>query len=87
MYESTLVKIPIFWKSHVTAYFHFCMFLFLFQGLYPEAHGIVGNSMYDPTFNESFSLSSSNKYHPYWWQGEPVRFFLLMIKSYGKFEN
>uniref|UniRef100_A0A1A8FD97 Ectonucleotide pyrophosphatase/phosphodiesterase 2 n=1 Tax=Nothobranchius korthausae TaxID=1143690 RepID=A0A1A8FD97_9TELE len=33
----------------------------LATGLYPESHGIVGNSMYDPTFDASFNLRSREK--------------------------
>lgn len=41
-------------------------------GLYPESHGIVGNSMYDPHINASFSIGSHEKYNPKWWGGEPL---------------
>ncbi|KAJ8032888.1 Venom phosphodiesterase 2 [Holothuria leucospilota] len=40
-------------------------------GLYPESHGIVGNSMYDPALG-SFSISSDNKFDSGWWGGEPI---------------
>ena len=43
----------------------------LVTGLYPESHGIVANSMYDPAFREYFSLSKNNP--PKWWDGaEPI---------------
>ncbi|KAK6183339.1 hypothetical protein SNE40_010840 [Patella caerulea] len=39
-------------------------------GLYEESHGIVGNYMYDPIFNESFGLSTHDSK---WWEaGEPI---------------
>ena len=41
-------------------------------GLYPESHGIVSNSFYDPILNDSFNYQSdlSNK-DGKWWGGEP----------------
>ena len=42
------------------------------QGLYPESHGIVDNSMYDSTLKESFYLGSPSSMMPEWWGGEPV---------------
>jgi len=45
---------------------------FLFQGLYPESHGIIDNKMYDTGMKEMFTLSSETKFDPRWWQGEPV---------------
>ncbi|KAF7227510.1 autotaxin isoform X2 [Nothobranchius furzeri] len=44
----------------------------LATGLYPESHGIVGNSMYDPTFDASFSLRSREKLNHRWWGGQPI---------------
>ncbi|XP_061093183.1 venom phosphodiesterase CdcPDE [Conger conger] len=41
-------------------------------GLYSESHGLVANSMYDPVFNASFSLSNSEKAKPRWYQGQPI---------------
>ncbi|KAJ8394659.1 hypothetical protein AAFF_G00044620 [Aldrovandia affinis] len=41
-------------------------------GLYTESHGLVANSMYDPMFDASFSLSSSEKEDPRWYQGQPI---------------
>ncbi|ORX62158.1 Phosphodiest-domain-containing protein [Hesseltinella vesiculosa] len=45
----------------------------LVTGLYPEAHGIVGNEFYDPALDEIFihkkvEISSQ----PKWWKGEPI---------------
>ncbi|KAG0169241.1 hypothetical protein DFQ28_003458 [Apophysomyces sp. BC1034] len=45
----------------------------LVTGLYPEAHGIVGNDFYDPEMGESFihkipRISEQSK----WWGGEPI---------------
>ncbi|XP_035984802.1 ectonucleotide pyrophosphatase/phosphodiesterase family member 2 isoform X1 [Fundulus heteroclitus] len=41
-------------------------------GLYPESHGIVGNSMYDPTFDATFNLRSREKLNHRWWGGQPI---------------
>ncbi|XP_035241160.1 ectonucleotide pyrophosphatase/phosphodiesterase family member 3 [Anguilla anguilla] len=41
-------------------------------GLFSESHGLVDNSMYDPVFNASFSLSNSEKSNPRWYQGQPI---------------
>lgn len=51
------------------------IFTCLFQGLYPESHGIVDNSMYDEKINETFMLYGGNaevRSNPAWWGGEPV---------------
>uniref|UniRef100_A0A3Q2PFP6 Ectonucleotide pyrophosphatase/phosphodiesterase 2 n=1 Tax=Fundulus heteroclitus TaxID=8078 RepID=A0A3Q2PFP6_FUNHE len=44
----------------------------LATGLYPESHGIVGNTMYDPVFNATFSLRTREKLNHRWWGGQPV---------------
>ncbi|XP_051791459.1 ectonucleotide pyrophosphatase/phosphodiesterase family member 3-like [Erpetoichthys calabaricus] len=41
-------------------------------GLYAESHGLIDNSMYDPAFNASFSLSNSEKSQPRWYLGQPI---------------
>lgn len=42
-------------------------------GLYPENHGIVSNSMYDPEFKEFFKITDSNATTDgKWWEGEPI---------------
>ncbi|KAI4876707.1 hypothetical protein NFI96_017986, partial [Prochilodus magdalenae] len=41
-------------------------------GLYTESHGLVDNSMYDPVFDASFSLSSEEKDKPRWYLGQPI---------------
>nr|XP_054764825.1 ectonucleotide pyrophosphatase/phosphodiesterase family member 5-like [Lytechinus pictus] len=40
-------------------------------GLYQENHGIIGNEMYDPEFNSTFSQANNE---PRWWNygGEPI---------------
>ena len=38
-------------------------------GLYPENHGIVGNTFYDPATNSVFSMESTESH---WWGGEPI---------------
>lgn len=42
------------------------------QGLYPESNGLIDNTMYDPVFNATFSLSSPEKDNPAWYLGQPV---------------
>ncbi|RKP37063.1 alkaline-phosphatase-like protein, partial [Dimargaris cristalligena] len=42
-------------------------------GLYPEAHGIVSNEFFDPTFNESFYYKNDTlNRQSRWWGGEPI---------------
>ena len=49
-------------------------------GMYEESHGVVGNEMYDPVFNETFHLSNmTQERDPKWWNngsqgagGEPI---------------
>jgi predicted AlkP superfamily pyrophosphatase or phosphodiesterase len=38
-------------------------------GLYPYAHGIVGNTFYDPQTASIFTMSSTESH---WWGGEPI---------------
>jgi predicted AlkP superfamily pyrophosphatase or phosphodiesterase len=41
-------------------------------GLYPEAHGVVGNSFWDPTLQEEFYYTDPlRSMDPKWWNGEP----------------
>jgi predicted AlkP superfamily pyrophosphatase or phosphodiesterase len=41
-------------------------------GLYPESHGVVGNSFWDPTLQEDFYYTKpSQSMDPKWWGGEP----------------
>uniref|UniRef100_A0A8D0L6I9 Autotaxin n=1 Tax=Sphenodon punctatus TaxID=8508 RepID=A0A8D0L6I9_SPHPU len=44
----------------------------LATGLYPESHGIIGNSMYDPVFDASFNLRGREKFNHRWWGGQPI---------------
>uniref|UniRef100_A0A8C2BX81 SMB domain-containing protein n=1 Tax=Cyprinus carpio TaxID=7962 RepID=A0A8C2BX81_CYPCA len=44
----------------------------LATGLYPESHGIVCNSMYDPVFKAHFRLKGREKLNHRWWGGQPV---------------
>ncbi|XP_072170043.1 venom phosphodiesterase 2-like [Diadema setosum] len=39
-------------------------------GMYPEAHGIVGNTIHD--FGTTFSIGSSESVEGRWWGGEPI---------------
>uniref|UniRef100_A0A3B4UI61 Venom phosphodiesterase 1-like n=1 Tax=Seriola dumerili TaxID=41447 RepID=A0A3B4UI61_SERDU len=48
-------------------------------GLYPESNGLIDNTMYDPVFDATFSLSSPEKDNPDWYLGQPVS--LLSNKS------
>jgi len=42
-------------------------------GLYPEHHGIVANTMYDPEFDAKFSMSNRAAVQDgRWWGGEPL---------------
>jgi len=42
-------------------------------GLFPETHGIVSNTMYDPVFNATFSLGNTAEVtNGRWWGGEPI---------------
>lgn len=49
------------------------------QGLYPEAHGIVGNYFYDRVFREIFAISSPVALDPKWWLGEPVSYCYYVL--------
>lgn len=45
----------------------------LVTGLYPEAHGVVGNTFWDPTLQEEFYYTDPTRsMQPKWWQGEPL---------------
>ncbi|XP_066479220.1 ectonucleotide pyrophosphatase/phosphodiesterase family member 2 [Tiliqua scincoides] len=44
----------------------------LATGLYPESHGIIGNSMYDPVFDANFNLRGKEKFNHRWWGGQPI---------------
>jgi predicted AlkP superfamily pyrophosphatase or phosphodiesterase len=45
----------------------------LMTGLYPESHGVVGNTFWDPENNEEFvSTHSSVSMQPKWWNAEPL---------------
>ncbi|KAF2270588.1 Phosphodiest-domain-containing protein [Lojkania enalia] len=42
-------------------------------GLYPEAHGVVGNSFWDPALQREFYYTDPNRsLQPFWWGGEPL---------------
>lgn len=41
-------------------------------GLYPESHGVVGNTFWDPTLQEEFYYTDPKRsMDPKWWNGEP----------------
>ncbi|KAK3365266.1 Phosphodiest-domain-containing protein [Lasiosphaeria ovina] len=41
-------------------------------GLYPESHGVVGNTFWDPALQEEFFYTdASRSLDPKWWGGEP----------------
>ncbi|XP_076862144.1 autotaxin isoform X2 [Brachyhypopomus gauderio] len=44
----------------------------LATGLYPESHGIVCNTMYDPVFDATFNLRGREKLKHRWWGGQPI---------------
>jgi ectonucleotide pyrophosphatase/phosphodiesterase family protein 5 len=45
----------------------------LVTGLYEESHGLIANYMYDPVFNESFSIENSeDMINSKWFGGEPI---------------
>ena len=45
----------------------------LVTGLYPERHGIVANSFYDPQFDRAYSLSDRGAVSDgVWYRGEPI---------------
>jgi predicted AlkP superfamily pyrophosphatase or phosphodiesterase len=45
----------------------------LATGLYPESHGIVGNTFWDPALKREFYYTDpSRSMQPEWWGGEPI---------------
>jgi predicted AlkP superfamily pyrophosphatase or phosphodiesterase len=44
----------------------------LVTGLYPEHHGIVGNSIYDPEYKALFTMSNAASKESRWWGGQPI---------------
>uniref|UniRef100_A0A3B4AHA2 ENPP1-3/EXOG-like endonuclease/phosphodiesterase domain-containing protein n=1 Tax=Periophthalmus magnuspinnatus TaxID=409849 RepID=A0A3B4AHA2_9GOBI len=50
----------------------------LATGLYPESHGIVGNTMHDPVFNATFTLRGREKLNHRWW-GELLLLLILLL--------
>jgi predicted AlkP superfamily pyrophosphatase or phosphodiesterase len=44
----------------------------LATGLYPESHGIVGNTFWDEELQEEFFYTNPNAMQPKWWGGEPI---------------
>ena len=45
----------------------------LVTGLYPESHGVVGNTFWDPVLEEEFYYTdSSRSMQPKWWTAEPL---------------
>ncbi|RTE86931.1 MULTISPECIES: ectonucleotide pyrophosphatase/phosphodiesterase [Gammaproteobacteria] len=45
----------------------------LVTGLHAENHGIIGNNIYDPEYQEVFGLSIKEaNQNSRWWQGEPI---------------
>jgi predicted AlkP superfamily pyrophosphatase or phosphodiesterase len=42
-------------------------------GMYPEAHGVVGNSFWDPALEQEFYYTDPERsLQPHWWGGEPI---------------
>ena len=71
MFRSLRDKLPVLttYDTHLRI-----VNFFIFQGLYPESHGIVDNNMYDPVINKTFTLPGAVKMMPEWWGGEPVSY-------------
>lgn len=45
----------------------------LATGLYPESHGVVGNTFWDPALEKEFYYTDpSRSMQPEWWGGEPI---------------
>jgi predicted AlkP superfamily pyrophosphatase or phosphodiesterase len=44
----------------------------LVTGLYPDHHGIIANTMWDPIIGERFTMSAATAKDPRWWGGEPL---------------
>ena len=45
----------------------------LVTGLYPESHGVVGNTFWEPEFLEEFAVDDfAHSMQPKWWEGEPL---------------
>lgn len=45
----------------------------LATGLYPDSHGIVGNTFFDKGLNRTFNYKShASSLEPEWWGGEPI---------------
>ena len=40
----------------------------LVTGLFEETHGVVGNAMYDPLYNATFSMTSTDPAVVEWWR-------------------
>lgn len=50
----------------------FVNFYSIATGLYPEHHGMISNSPWDPAARRHFSNAEGGPQDPFWWQGEPV---------------
>ncbi|KAL3417171.1 ectonucleotide pyrophosphatase/phosphodiesterase family member [Phlyctema vagabunda] len=44
----------------------------LVTGLYPESHGVVGNTFWDADLHDEFYYTHVNAMQPKWWGGEPL---------------
>ncbi|KAL5325226.1 hypothetical protein ACEPPN_006350 [Leptodophora sp. 'Broadleaf-Isolate-01'] len=44
----------------------------LVTGLYPESHGVVGNTFWDADLKEEFYYTHADAMQPKWWGGEPL---------------
>lgn len=44
----------------------------LVTGLYPESHGVVGNTFWDPELQDDFYYTKKEAMDPKWWNGEPI---------------
>ena len=44
----------------------------LVTGLYPDHHGIIGNTIWDDGIGQRFTMSAETAKDPRWWGGEPL---------------
>ena len=60
--------------SHCAKFSSKYLFIYiLFQGLYPESHGIVANYFMNKARNDTFAYWIPASKEGKWWKGEPVR--------------
>jgi predicted AlkP superfamily pyrophosphatase or phosphodiesterase len=60
------------WLTPVFPTLTFPNFYSIATGLYPEHHGIVSNTMQDPTLGRFKLRDQATVHDPRWWSGEPI---------------